>query len=104
MLETSTQARMAVQKNLPGRFKGLLIERSLETEHELGRIDVRPLNVIEGMEQQALLQRRERQNVLKVRILEFHAQSRPGKGEQALDPMACDRRIRFAQHGGPESP
>ena len=40
------------------------IERALELKLKLHRIDVRPLRIVERMEQQPLLQRRQRQDVL----------------------------------------
>ena len=60
---------MALNQSLRRRFQRRAVERPLQAQVQLDRIDVRRLCVVERMEQQPLLQRRERQDVFDLRIL-----------------------------------
>ena len=68
VLEAGAQAGMALQKGVYGRLEGLLVERPLQIERELDSVNVGRLNIVKRMEQQAFLQRRERQDCIEVRI------------------------------------
>src|SRR5262249_41434531 len=50
-------------------FQRLALERPLKTQLQLHHIDVRRLRIIKRVEQQPLLQRRQRQHVLNLRVL-----------------------------------
>ena len=67
--ERRPQAGMARHQSLRRSFQHPGIERALEPEHQLHRVDVGRLRVIQRMEQQPLLQRRQRQDVLDPPIL-----------------------------------
>ena len=67
--ERCPQARMALDQRLRGCLQCLLIEPALQRKHQLHRIDVGRPRIIKRMEQQPLLQRRQRQDVLELRIL-----------------------------------
>ncbi len=64
MPEARPQAAMARHQRLRRRFQGCTVERPFQAQLQLHRIDVRRLRIIERMEQQPLLQRRQRQDVL----------------------------------------
>ena len=60
---------MPRQQRPQGGLKHIGIERSLQTNRELHRVDVRSPRIIKRMEQQTFLQRRQRQDVVKPRIV-----------------------------------
>ena len=69
MLEAGAQADVALQKSLHGRLECALLEPPLEIKRKLHGVDVRRLSIIEGVEQQAFLQWRERQDLLEIGVL-----------------------------------
>ena len=69
MLEAGAQARMALHQSVRGCLKSFYIERSLEIEDHLNGVDVQRLRIIKRMEQQPLLQRREREDVFNMWVL-----------------------------------
>ncbi len=74
-------------------LSAVLIEPALQREHQLHRIDVRRPRIIERMEQQPLLQRRQRQDVLELRVLRSPGpRSRPAIAPPAAGRSACGRR------------
>ena len=82
-----------------------LVERPLEPEHQLHRVDVRRLRIIKRMEQQPLLQRRQRQDVLDLRIgalqpLDLGLRQR----SPTADRTGCGRRRPAPPHGAPAPP
>src|SRR4051812_24908087 len=68
MLEHGAQRGMALQQSTYGRLESLRLERPLQGEGELNSVDVRRMDIIKRMEQQAFLQRRERQDLLEPRV------------------------------------
>ena len=66
--EARAQAGMTRHQRLHRRRHRIAVERSLQPQFQLHRIDVGRLRVIKRMEQQPLLQRRQRQDVLDLRI------------------------------------
>ena len=72
---------------------------------QLHRIDVRAPRIVKRMEQQALLQRRQRQDVLERRIPAAPAaRSRPATARPAASRRACGRRHPAAPHDAPAPP
>ena len=69
MLEGGTQHRMALRQRRHRRFQPFAVERPGKPHHQLHRVEVGRLRVVQRMEQQPLLQRRERQHVLDLRIM-----------------------------------
>ena len=69
MPERRPQAGMALDQRLRGRFECVLLQPALQRKDQLHRIDVGRPRIIKRMEQQPLLQRRQRQDVLELRIL-----------------------------------
>src|SRR5215470_5877109 len=67
--EAGAQARMTQKQRLNRRFQRRAVERPLKTQFQLHHVDVRRLRIIKRMEQQPLLQRRQRQHVLNPRIM-----------------------------------
>ena len=63
------QARMPLNKSLGRRPQNLAVQRTVKREPNLHRVDVGSLRIEQRMEQQPLLQRRQRQNVLNPRIV-----------------------------------
>jgi len=66
--EARAQAGMARHQRLHRRGHRSAVECALQPQVQLHRIDVGRLRVIKRMKQQALLQRRQRQDVLDLRI------------------------------------
>ena len=71
MLKARPQARMAFNQNLGCPFQSRPVERPLQCQRQLHDVDVRRTHIVKRMEQQPLLQRRQRQNVFDVRVLAF---------------------------------
>ena len=69
MLEAGAQTPMPIKQSLRSRSKGHAIERSLQIEHQLRRVNIGRRRIMKRMEQQTLLQRRQRQDVLDLRVL-----------------------------------
>ncbi len=65
------------------------IQRAFQAEHQLDRVEVRPLGIVEGMEQESLLQRRQRQDILELGVL----------GLQAIDLGLRERHQRKVRRG-----
>ena len=72
---------MPLHKSLDRRLQGIALQRPINHERNLHRVDVRSLRIEQRMEQQTFLQRRQRQNVLNLRVL-------------ALQPCSLVRRKR----------
>src|SRR5262245_22046311 len=51
VVEAGAQARMATQQRLCSGLERLRIQRAFQTEHQLHRVEVRCLDIVEGMEQ-----------------------------------------------------
>ena len=66
--EARAQAGMTRHQRLHRRRHPIAVERSLQPQFQLHHIDVGGLRVVQRMEQQPLLQRRQRQDVLDLRI------------------------------------
>ncbi len=66
--EAGTQAGMALQQSTQRRLQRRHVQPAGQSQHQLHRVDVRSPPIIERMEQQTLLQRRQRQHVLDLRI------------------------------------
>ena len=64
MLEAGAQHTMPLHQRLYRRLQGLAVERPGQTHHQLHRVQVGCLRIVQRVEQQALLQRRERQHIL----------------------------------------
>ena len=95
--EARPQAGMTRHQRLHRRRQRRAVERALQLQIQLHRIDVRRLRVIKRMEQQPLLQRRQRQDVLDLRIRAAPAaRSRPASAQPAADRSGCGRRPRAA--------
>ena len=78
----------------PPRPRSTAVERALQLELQLHRIDVRRLRIVKRMEQQPLLQRRQRQDVLDLRICALQpldlapASARPAADRWGVRPPA----------------
>ena len=71
MPEARPQVGMALDEPPRRRRQRVGVERAREVENQLDRIDVGRLRIVQRMEQQALLQRRQRQDVVDPRVLLF---------------------------------
>ena len=60
---------MPLNKSLGRRLQNIAVQRPVKRERNLHRVDVGSLRIEQRMEQQPLLQRRQRQNVLNLRVL-----------------------------------
>ena len=69
MPEAGSQAGVPPHHGLQRGFQHGRIEQAFKLELELHRVDVRSLRIVERMEQQTLLQRRQRQDVLDRSVL-----------------------------------
>src|SRR5262249_32852331 len=65
----AAKPRRTQKRGLTRRFQRRAVERPLKTQFQLHHVDVRRLRIIKRMEQQPLLQRRQRQHVLNPRIM-----------------------------------
>src|SRR5262249_7655121 len=69
MPKAGAQARMAQKQRLNRSFQRLALEPPLKPQLQLHRIAARRLRIIKRVEQQPLLQRRQRQHILNLRVL-----------------------------------
>ena len=69
MLERRPQAAMARQQGRQRSLQRRRIEPARKPQHQLHGVDVGSLRIIKRMEQKPLLQRRQRQDVLDLRVL-----------------------------------
>ena len=60
---------MTLQQCLCGGSERLRIQRAFQTEHDLDRVEIRSLGVVKSMEQEPLLQRRERQDIFELGVV-----------------------------------
>ena len=105
MLKAGTQAGMALQKRMQPPLSSSSHPAPLELELELHRIDVGTLRIVERMEQQALLQGRQRQDVLERRDTRSPAaRSRPATALPAAGRWgsAAGARPRRMAHQSPQ--
>ena len=85
MLKATAQVGVALQQRAHCSLENLLLKRTLKVQRQLNRVHVGRLRIIKRMEQQTLLQRRQRQHILKVRIL-------------ALQPLKLSLRHRYQRN------
>ena len=106
MAEAGAQAGVALHESTCGpRQARRRRARPSRLEHQLDRVDVGRLRVIVRMEQQPLLQGRQRQDVVDARILPLELVDLAlGERAPAAGRSACGRPHRAVRHGGPEPP
>ena len=99
-MEAGAQARMAAQKRLCSGLERLRIQGAFQPEYQLHRVKVRRLGIIEGMEQQTFLQRRERQNLLEVGVFALQPVDL-GLGERNQRQIGRGAALSLADGGSP---
>ena len=89
MHKRGPQICMTLQQCLCSGLERLRIQRAFQTEHQLHGVNVRHLGIVEGMEQESLLQRRQWQDIFELGVL----------GLQLLDLGLRERHQRKVRRG-----